>query len=214
MLGPLLLRDAQILSRQLPFTWDRRKIRIRHNLDRLVEMDIKTRYESYRVGIMAGFLRINEVRAALNREPDPDGDKLYLPQSVFGKPGTVPVVNPMKGPADAKRSTIDAGFHGVLTDVMSGLISREAHAAERLSKKPLEWRAAVERWYAEHETTVRDRLRHMPEERRRMVFASVDDHRNQLLALEGAPDLAAQALSAVRGWSDDAADLALTLLES
>ena len=214
VLGPLLLRDAQILSRQLPFTWDRRKIRIRHNLDRLVEMDIKTRYESYRVGIMAGFLRINEVRAALNREPDPDGDKLYLPQSVFGKPGTVPVVNPMKGPADAKRSTIDAGFHGVLTDVMSGLISREAHAAERLSKKPLEWRAAVERWYAEHETTVRDRLRHMPEERRRMVFASVDDHRNQLLALEGAPDLAAQALSAVRGWSDDAADLALTLLES
>lgn len=214
VLGPFLLRDAQILSRQLPFSWDRHKIRIRHNLDKLIEMDIKTRYESYRVGIMSGFLRINEVRAALNREPDPDGDKLYLPQSVFGKPGTQPVVNPMKGPADQKRSTIDAGFHGVLTDVMSGLISREAHAAERLAKKPTEWRESIVRWYGEHEATVRDRLRHMPEERQRKVFSVIEEHRNELLALEGSPDLIAQAVSAVRGWSDDAAELAQTLLES
>lgn len=214
VLGPFLLRDAQILSRQLPFSWDRRKIRIRHNLDKLIEMDVKTRYESYRVGIMSGFLRINEVRAALNREPDPEGDKLYLPQSVFGKPGTQPVVNPMKGPADQKRSTIDAGFHGVLTDVMSGLISREAHAAERLAKKPTEWRESIVRWYGEHEATVRDRLRHMPEERQRKVFSVIDEHRNELLALEGSPDLITQAVSAVRGWSDDAAELAQTLLES
>lgn len=214
VLGPFLLRDSQILSRQLPFSWDRRKVRIRHNLDKLIEMDVKTRYESYRVGIMSGFLKINEVRAALNREPDPEGDKLYLPQSVFGKPGTQPVVNPMKGPADQKRSTVDAGFHGVLTDVMAGLISREAHAAERLAKKPTEWRESVIRWYGEHEATVRDRLRHMPDERQRRVFAVIGEHRAQLLALDGAPDLTAQAVAAVRSWSGDAGELAQTLLES
>lgn len=163
---------------------------------------------------MSGFRKINEVRGELNLEPDPEGDKLYLPQSVFGKPGTQPVVNPMKGPADAKRSTVDAGFHGVLTDVMAGLISREAHAAERLAKKPGEWRESVERWYGEHEATVRDRLRHMPDERQRKVFAVIGEHRNQLLALDGAPDLVGQAVASVRSWSDDAADLAQTLLES
>lgn len=234
VLGPFLLHDSQVLSNQLPPTVDLRRLRIRHNLKGLVELDLKTRYESYRVGIMSGFLRINEVRGLLNLEPDPEGDKLYLPQSVFGKPGSTPVVNPMKGngrslsddPAaeaaiegrsteprlENLPDTVNPEYHGILTDVLCGLMTREQHAIARLARKPLEWRAEVESWYGEHEATVRTKLRHMPDERSRLILDVIGEHRAALLHLAGSPDLSVAAARLSEQWPADAAALALTLL--
>lgn len=240
VLGPFLLHDAQALSRQLPATVDLRKLRIRHDLRGLVEIDIKTRYESYRVGIMSGFIKINEVRGLLNLPPDPKGDELYLPQSVYGKPGSTPVVNPMKGsgrsdsPPSESRSdpasaaaiearrldqgelplTVNPEFHGILTDVLSGLFTREQHFAARAAKKPAEWRSEVERWYGEHESTVRERLRHMPDARSRVILDVIGQHRAQLLDLSGSIDLSTEAQRVSALWPQFAGPLALTLLES
>lgn len=234
VLGPFLLHDSQVLSRQLPATVDLRRIRIRHNLKGLVEMDLKTRYESYRVGLMAGFNTINEVRGLLNLAPVPDGDVVYRPQSVYGKPGTAPVINPMKSAArsddpaavaalDALHAeprqadlpdTVNPEFHGILADVLGGLISREQHAIERLSRKPLEWRTEVEKWYGEHEATVKTKLRHMPDARSRLILEVIGEHRAALLHLAGSADLPSEASRVSQHWPHDAAALALTLLSA
>ena len=239
VLGPFLLHDAQTLSLQLPPTVDLRRIRIRHNLKGLVELDLRARYEAYRVGLMAGFHTINEVRGLLNLAPVPDGDVVYRPQSVYGKPGTAPTINPMKSNARSSLSgtddpaaeaaldaqakeprqadlpdTVNAEFHGILTDVLGGLISREQHAIERFVRKPLEWRSEIDRWYGEHEATVREKLRHMPDARSRLILDVIGEHRAALLHLAGSADLPSAAQRLSSEWPADATALALTLLSA
>lgn len=51
---------------------------IKFNVDSIVRSDIKTRYESYRVGIQGGFLKPNEVRAWEELPPEEGGDKLLV----------------------------------------------------------------------------------------------------------------------------------------
>lgn len=51
---------------------------IRFNVDAMLRSDLKTRYESYGVGIQNGVLEPNEARAKENLPPKPGGDQLYF----------------------------------------------------------------------------------------------------------------------------------------
>ncbi|EOU1739854.1 phage portal protein [Clostridium perfringens] len=51
-------------------------IRVEFNVDTILRSDIKTRYESYRIGIQSGFLSPNEVRKKENLPAKEGGDEL------------------------------------------------------------------------------------------------------------------------------------------
>ncbi len=51
---------------------------VKFNVDSIVRSDIKTRYESYRIGVQGGFLKPNEVRAWEELPPEPGGDRLRV----------------------------------------------------------------------------------------------------------------------------------------
>ena len=63
-LMPWLVRLEAALTRLLP-----RPQYAKFNLDAFLRSDLKTRYESYKVGIDAGFLEVNEARAWENLDP-------------------------------------------------------------------------------------------------------------------------------------------------
>lgn len=49
---------------------------VKFNVDSIVRSDLKTRYESYRIGVQGGFLKPNEVRAWEELPSEPGGDQL------------------------------------------------------------------------------------------------------------------------------------------
>lgn len=51
---------------------------IKFNPDVILRGDIKTRYEAYRIGLQAGFITANEVRALEEKEPKEGGDRLLV----------------------------------------------------------------------------------------------------------------------------------------
>ncbi|MFR5096404.1 MAG: phage portal protein [Clostridium perfringens] len=51
-------------------------VRVEFNVDTILRSDIKTRYESYRIGIQSGFLSPNEVRKKENLHAKEGGDEL------------------------------------------------------------------------------------------------------------------------------------------
>lgn len=51
---------------------------LRFNVDAILRVDIKTRYEAYRIGIQAGFLKPNEARAKEEMPPAEGGDQLLV----------------------------------------------------------------------------------------------------------------------------------------
>lgn len=51
---------------------------LKFNADAILRADIKTRYESYRIGIQGGFITANEVRQLEEKEALPGGDKLLI----------------------------------------------------------------------------------------------------------------------------------------
>lgn len=215
-LFPFLTCDDQELTRKLIPSEAKGNLRLRHELSVIEEMDLKTKFDSYRVGIMGGFIRINEVRGWEGLEPDPKGNELYLPQSVYGKPGTTPTVNPMSAARAALTlpETVDPVCLSLLSDTLSGLFTRAVRQVETISKKPDEYRSGVERLFAKQRELLSDRLREMPEARRRLVLDVVGTHEAELLALENSPERPQRAKDLTTHWPVDAQALALTLLES
>jgi HK97 family phage portal protein len=63
-LMPYLIPIEEALSSLVP-----RPQRVRFNTDALLRSDTKTRYEAHAIGLSAGFLTVNEVRALEDLEP-------------------------------------------------------------------------------------------------------------------------------------------------
>lgn len=51
---------------------------LKFNVDSILRADIKTRYESYRIGVQGGFITANEVRELEEKEPMLGGDRLLV----------------------------------------------------------------------------------------------------------------------------------------
>lgn len=56
---------------------------VKFNVDSIVRSDIKTRYESYRVGVHGGFLKPNEARAWEELPPVPGGEQLFINKAMI-----------------------------------------------------------------------------------------------------------------------------------
>lgn len=67
-LRPWLVRFEGAISELLP-----ERQFVRFNVDSITRADLQTRYEAHRIGLEAGFLNVDEVRALEDRPPLPDG---------------------------------------------------------------------------------------------------------------------------------------------
>lgn len=74
----------------------------RFNIEGIARADLKTRYESYNTGIMAGVLKPNEARALEDLPPVPGGDVTYMQQQMvpLGTPPPAPPAPPAPEPED------------------------------------------------------------------------------------------------------------------
>jgi HK97 family phage portal protein len=75
---PICVNWEQELDTKLLKESDKDTIYTRFNLEGIMRADMKTRYESYKLGIQNGFMSINEARALENRNPVEGGDKHFV----------------------------------------------------------------------------------------------------------------------------------------
>ncbi len=79
-LAPLAARIEAQLARDLFDESDRRAgFFLRHDLDRIARGDIKSRFESYRIGREIGVFSANDIRRREGEAPIPDGDTFLEP---------------------------------------------------------------------------------------------------------------------------------------
>jgi HK97 family phage portal protein len=78
-IGPLASRIEAAMSRCLLTDASRRTYYIEHDLDGLLRGDVKSRYESYRVGRECGALSANDIRRLENMPPIVDGNGYNQP---------------------------------------------------------------------------------------------------------------------------------------
>ncbi len=87
---PWLIRDEQEKNRKLFTRAERGRFYVKHDTSDLLRGDIRTRFESYKTGILTGILTRNECRKWEDLNPIPGGDEPLLPQAIFGKSGADP----------------------------------------------------------------------------------------------------------------------------
>lgn len=76
---PICINWEQEIERKLLRDKERGKMYAKFELDGIMRADLKTRYESYQIGINNGFMSINEARGLENKNPVEGGDKHYIP---------------------------------------------------------------------------------------------------------------------------------------
>ncbi|KHO36830.1 phage portal protein [Clostridium tetani] len=74
----LTMYEQELAYKLFLITEIRKGYYIKFNVDAILRADIKTRYESYRIGIQGGFITANEVRQLEEKEALPGGDKLLI----------------------------------------------------------------------------------------------------------------------------------------
>jgi len=87
---PWLVRDEQELKRKLFTRSEWGRFYVKHNVDALLRADVKTRFEAYKTAILCGIRTQNECRALEDLDPVEGGDRLLLPEAIFGKSGGDP----------------------------------------------------------------------------------------------------------------------------
>lgn len=94
-LGPCTVQLEGLMNDQLLFEDEQGTYETHFDYTGLLRGDLIRRYQSYSIGLAQGFLNRNEVRAAENMNPIPDGDEY----NITAKPGeAVPGANPPKPP--------------------------------------------------------------------------------------------------------------------
>lgn len=120
-LRPWLVRFEAVITRDLilaPQTFFPR-----HNVDALLRGDLKARYEAYALGLLNGFLSINEVRALEPQlNPIALGDQHRVPMN------TEPLGGQGQGQAQAMRSVFDAAAQRVARAEIRGLLKLDGGA--------------------------------------------------------------------------------------
>lgn len=133
-LGPWVNRDEQEYRRKFFRPDERRRWKIKHNMDALQRSDITKRYAAHQSAIVSGWKTRNEVRQLEDLNPVEGGDELILPASVFGdQPDTTPT-----GPAadDGDDTRTDPRLDIMVRQAVDGLVNRELEAVKRNYSKP------------------------------------------------------------------------------
>ena len=84
---PWCVRIEQSANKILLTDQQRKKFFIEFKLDGLLRGDLKTRYESYQIGRLNGWLSVNDIRALENMNPIVSGGDDYLQPLNYTKLG-------------------------------------------------------------------------------------------------------------------------------
>ncbi len=74
----LTMYEQELIYKLFLNTEIRKGYYLKFNVDSILRADIKTRYESYRIGVQGGFITPNEVRELEEKEPKEGGDELLV----------------------------------------------------------------------------------------------------------------------------------------
>lgn len=74
----LTMYEQELIYKLFLNTEIRKGYYLKFNVDSILRADIKTRYESYRIGVQGGFITPNEVRELEEKEPKDGGDELLV----------------------------------------------------------------------------------------------------------------------------------------
>lgn len=78
-LQPWATKFEQELERKCLSEDEKGKVGIKHVMDAILRADTASRYDAHNIGLQAGFLTVNEVRAKENLPPIDGGDTLRVP---------------------------------------------------------------------------------------------------------------------------------------
>ena len=153
-LAPWLVRREQEFRRKLFRPGERARFEIRHNLDALLRADLSTRYAAHKTAILSAFGTINERRALENLPPVDNGDRIIMPESVFGSQNG--------RESDDERHAEQTGkeqrqLRALLQQQLEGLLHREAVHAERHCGKA-DWPTRTAEFYEKHRQLIAERL--------------------------------------------------------
>lgn len=184
---PWLVRDEQEMNRTLFVGSERGRFYVKYNPDGILRGDQKTRYDAYRLALIAGWKTINEVRELEDLEPLPGGDDLPRPAAIWGKdePGNDPI-NPGGGEEDSEDARVDPRLQAITTQVLRGLVHREAVQLTRLATKPAEFRDAVNSFYERHTNIVAEKLEAAGVSRGQLLNL-MESHRQEILSQSNDP---------------------------
>jgi len=196
-MAPWLIRDEQEMERKLLTRAERERFRIKHNVDALLRSDVATRFAAHKDAIMTGFKTINEVRHHEDLEPLEGGDRLVLPEAIFGK---------QEGHLDETRS--DPRLRALAMQTVEGLLERERTHAKRAANKPdTEYRSKISEFYDKHADLVRSKLSPIFDGNGELIERWVRSRQEMLAA--SSPDGVA---GVVGDWHNDAATLVDSLI--
>jgi HK97 family phage portal protein len=101
-LQPIAKRIRDAAHAQLLFDDERDTYQVSHSFESMLRGDQKTRFESYQIGLLNGFLSRNEVRQRENMNPVEGGDEYRVPLNTADptKPGNIPQQIPGGGNGD------------------------------------------------------------------------------------------------------------------
>lgn len=142
-LMPWLIRWQQAISRDLILAPD--IYTVEFLTDALLRGDTLARYNAYTIGLNAGFLTLNEVRAAENRNPMPEGDVARAAQ-----------VQPAPAPAAPGAQSFDNGYQNsehydaLLREAAGRVVRKELAALGRAAKRGEDLAEAAAVFYSDH----------------------------------------------------------------
>ncbi len=210
---PWFIRDEQCMNKALFRRADRGRFYVKYNSDAILRGDIKTRYDAYRLALLAGWRTINEVRSLEDLEPMEGGDVLPKPAAIWGKQEANDFLSAdgqATSVAGEGNQRIDPRLAALTTQTIRGLFHREAVQLKRLANKPQEFRQAVEAFYDRHTGIVQEKLGALSRSSEKLG-AIAAAHRQQILdETKGASNLHEAIQRCVNQW--DAAPVAESLL--
>lgn len=156
---PWAIRWEQEANRKLLLTAEQATLELRFNLDSLLRADTQARYTAHNIGLQAGFLTVNEVRARENLPPVEGGDVLRVPLNMGPASGAaVPDAEATPAPTPAMPSPMPMAQRSLIEGAARRLLTKESKAIQRAMKqhqaKPEEFRAWLDNFYTSHEQLV------------------------------------------------------------
>lgn len=139
---PWFVRWEQEVSRSLLTPGERREYFAEHLVDALLRGDLASRYEAFAKGIQNGFVTINDVREAENRNPVEGGDQPMVPLNL------APLGHKPQPPL-AQRSILLAQRH-TFVDVAQRVLRRQHQDVLALARRD-GFEQALPDFYQEHE---------------------------------------------------------------
>ncbi|WP_296451254.1 phage portal protein [Rubinisphaera sp.] len=209
---PHLIRDEQHMNKTLFKPSERGRFYVKYNSDGILRGDIKTRYEAYRLALVAGWRTINEVRGLEDLEPLAGGEELPRPAAIWGKDDPAHIEEdpqPKEGQDDQR---IDPRLQSLTTQAVRGLFHREAVALQRLANKPEELRSAIDSFYDKHAGIVAEKLGPLSRTQEPLMQIAEGHRREVLEVIERGGDLSESLTRCVSAWQANAGSVADQLL--